>query len=120
MTTLKCSRAMSGVATGTAALITCTPCDGALRGRVCGLAGPAAEAAVTRAGPLVVVQRHRRDRLALDVLPDVQLGPVEQRVDTHVRAGREVGLELIPELGRLVADVPVVVLVTRREVALLG
>src|SRR6187551_2056548 len=40
------------------------------------LAGTAAEAAITRAVALVVVQRHRRDRLALDVLPDVELGPV--------------------------------------------
>ena len=83
------------------------------------LAGPAAEAAVARAVALVVVERHGRDVLALDVLPDVQLGPVEQRVDAHVRARREVGLELVPELGRLIADVPVVVLVARREVALL-
>ena len=53
----------------------------------------------------------------LDVLPDVQLGPVEQRMDAHVRPRREVGLELVPELGRLIAHAPVVVLVARREVA---
>src|SRR5215216_6088062 len=54
------------------------------------LAGTAAQAAIARAVALVVVQRHRRDRLALDVLPDVELGPVEQRMDAHVRAGSEV------------------------------
>src|SRR3954468_5460053 len=41
------------------------------------LAGSATEAAVARAVALVVIERHRRDVLALDVLPDVQLGPVE-------------------------------------------
>src|SRR6185503_6830473 len=55
------------------------------------LAGSAAQAAVARAVALVVVERHRRDVLALDVLPDVQLGPVEQRVNAQVRARREVG-----------------------------
>src|SRR5262245_52309625 len=83
------------------------------------LAGAATEAAIAGARSLVVVERNGRDALALDVLPDVHLGPVEQRVDTDVRAGREVGLELVPELGRLVAHVPGVVLVARREVALL-
>ena len=34
--------------------------------------------------------------------------------------GAKVGLELVPELGRLIADVPEVVLVARREIALLG
>src|SRR3712207_7914173 len=28
----------------------------------------------------VVVERHRRDVLPLDILPDVELGPVEQRM----------------------------------------
>src|SRR4051794_17309639 len=37
------------------------------------LARPAAKAAVSLAVALVVVQRHGRDRLALDVLPDVEL-----------------------------------------------
>src|SRR5436190_1255167 len=80
------------------------------------LAGAAAQAAVARAVALVVVQRDRRDRFALDVLPDVELGPIEQRVDAQVGARCEVGLELVPELRRLIAHVPVVVLAARREV----
>src|SRR3569832_1968255 len=84
-----------------------------------GLAWPAAEAAVAGPCPLIVVQRHGGDVLALDVLPHVQLGPIQQRMNAHVRARREVGLELVPALGRLIADVPGVVLVPRREVALL-
>ena len=70
--------------------------------------------------PSVEVEGRHRDALALDVLPDVELGPVEQRVHAHVRAGLEVGLEVAPELRRLVVDVPVVLHVARREVALLG
>src|SRR6187549_3264477 len=68
------------------------------------LARAAAEAAIARPVALVVVQRHGRDVLALDVLPDVELGPIEQRVDAQVRARREVGLELVPELRRLITD----------------
>jgi hypothetical protein len=32
--------------------------------------------------------------------PDVQAGPVEQRVDSYLGAGSEFGLELIPEFRR--------------------
>src|SRR5436305_3475727 len=90
---------------------------GALDG---GLARAAAQAAVAGAAALVVVERDGGDVLALDVLPDVELGPVEQGMHPHVGAGGEVGLELVPELGRLIAHVPEVVLVARGEVALLG
>ena len=58
--------------------------------------------------------------LALDVFPDVQLGPVQQRVNADVGARLEVRLELVPQLGRLVLDVPFHVLVARAEVAFLG
>ena len=61
-----------------------------------------------------------RDVLPLDVLPDVQLRPVQQRVNPHVRAGGEVGLELVPQLRRLVRHVPVAVPVARREVPFLA
>src|SRR6185436_17558422 len=43
-----------------------------------GLAGAAAQAAVAGAVAPVVVERDGGDVLALDVLPDVQLGPVEE------------------------------------------
>ena len=41
-------------------------------------------------------------------------------MDAHVRARREAGHVLVPELGRLVLEVPAVVLGARAEVALLG
>ena len=80
----------------------------------------AAERAVARAVALIIVERHGRDVLALDILPDIQLRPVEQGVNAHMRAGGKVGLELVPELGRLVVEIPVVVLVARGEIALLA
>ena len=40
-------------------------------------------------------------------------------MNAYVRAGREVGLVLIPEFRRLIADVPRVLVGARREVALL-
>ena len=40
-------------------------------------------------------------------------------MDADVRAGLEVGLELVPELRRLIRDVPFHVAVARGEVALL-
>ena len=82
--------------------------------------GYTAEAAVALALLVGEVERDDRDVLALDVLPDVQLGPVQQRMDADVRARLEVGLELVPQLRRLVLDVPFHVLVARAEVAFLG
>src|SRR5256885_13132179 len=79
----------------------------------------AAERAIAFPASVVVVERDGRDRFAFDVLPDVELGPVEQRMHADVGPRREVGLVLIPELGRLLLDLPNVRLVARREVALL-
>src|SRR3546814_2487390 len=45
---------------------------------------------------------------------------VQQRVDADVGARREVGLELVPELRRLVAEVPGPALAARAEHPLLG
>ncbi len=71
--------------------------------------------AVTR-----VVQVDDRDLLARDVAPDVELGPAQQRMDAHVRAFRQVALEVVPEFRRLVAEVPGAAFGARREHALLG
>ena len=96
---------------------------------VCGTAGGGFDGASTRgtpqrpiapAFPLIVVHRHCGDLLPVDIFPDVQLRPIEQRVDPDVGARGEICLELVPEFGRLVAYVPVVVYRAWREVALLG
>src|SRR4030095_9409621 len=78
-----------------------------------------AQRSVTLTRALVVVQRHGRNRFAIDVLPDVEFGPIQQRVNPNVRAGRKFGLVLIPELGRLIGDIPRTRGIARREVAFL-
>src|SRR5260221_3490935 len=84
---------------------------------------PAAEAA--EAVPFSVAARAReihlrnRDAFALDVEPDVALGPVEQRLHADMLAGRAARRELIPKFRRLVLVVPLEVLVARWKIALL-
>src|ERR1039458_5798378 len=72
--------------------------------------------------PLLVrkVERYDRDLLALDVFPDVQLRPVQKRMNPDMGPGLEVRLELVPQFRRLILDVPFHVLVARAEVAFLG
>src|SRR5690606_32912412 len=68
-------------------------------------AGSAAERAVALAVP-GEIEIDDGNALALDIAPDVELGPMQQRMDAHAGAGRHFGPVLVPELGRLVADVP--------------
>src|SRR3546814_18265231 len=66
------------------------------------------------------VALHDGHLLAPRVEPDVDLGPVQQRVNSDMGAGREIGLVLVPELRRLVAEIPGAGLAARAEHALLG
>src|ERR1035437_5346426 len=77
-------------------------------------------AAVTFSLLVREVERDDGDALALDIFPDVQLRPVQQRVNADMSPRLEVRLELVPQLRRLVLDVPFHVLVPRAEVAFLG
>ena len=79
----------------------------------------AAQRAVALAAALVVVERNGGDTFALDIFPDIQLGPIQQGVDAQVGSGGEIGFVLVPEFGRLLADIPLALLVAGREVALL-
>src|SRR5438128_5421175 len=84
-----------------------------------GGAGGAAEAAVAApsAGEIEVDDGNM---LALDVAPDVELGPGEERVHAHVFARGEVRPVLIPELRRLTDDIPLGSFTALAEDALLG
>src|SRR5208337_4376529 len=62
----------------------------------------------------------RRYLFPFDIFPDVELGPVEQGVDSEMSTGREIGLVLVPKLGRLVADIPLTLVVARGKITLLG
>ena len=83
-------------------------------------AGGAPQAPVPGAVPPIQIEVDKRDILQLDVFPNVEFGPVQQRVDPDVRALREGGFELIPEFRRLIPEVPLAVLVARRKVSFLG
>ena len=74
-------------------------------------AGGAPQAPVPGAVPPIQIEVDKRDILQLDVFPNVEFGPVQQRVDPDVRALREGGFELIPEFRRLIPEVPLAVLV---------
>src|ERR1051326_806903 len=66
------------------------------------------------------IERDDRDGLAPRIGPDVCFGPMQDRMDAQVRAGRQPGVELVPEFRRLAAHVPLAVARARREDALLG
>ncbi len=66
------------------------------------------------------VQRHDRDLLQVDVLPDVQLGPVGQREDADRLTLLDLAVVHVPQLGALVLRVPAVLAVTEGVHALLG
>src|SRR5262249_8480387 len=79
------------------------------------LARSAAERAVAGTFALVVIERNGRDFFALDVFPDVKLGPIKKRMNPDMCARGIVGLKLIPEFRRLISNVPKVVFVAGRK-----
>src|SRR5882672_12418123 len=67
-----------------------------------------------------IVDRGHGEPLAVDVLPDVQLGPVTDRKHPHVLALRDAGVVEAPQLRALVLRVPLTEFVAEREYPLLG
>ncbi|RMV96151.1 hypothetical protein ALP01_05381 [Pseudomonas caricapapayae] len=66
------------------------------------------------------IQRHDRDAFEVDVLPDVQLGPVGKREHTDRLAFVDVAVIDVPQLGALVFRVPAMLAVAERVDTLLG
>src|SRR5665811_679354 len=85
-----------------------------------GRAGVTAQRAVAGPLSLVVIEGDGGDALLLDILPDIELRPIQERVDAYVSAGGEVRLVVAPELRGLIGDIPLGRLVAGGEVALLG
>src|SRR6185295_11303103 len=83
-------------------------------------AGRTTKTAIAGPIPLVEIEIHEGNVLELDVFPNIDLRPIQQRVDSDVCAWREGRLELIPEFRRLIAEIPITMFVTRREVSFLG
>src|SRR5262249_13045262 len=65
------------------------------------------------------IKRDDRDVLAARVGPDVELGPMQDRMDPKMRTRRRRSVEMVPELRRLIAHVPSALETARREHALL-
>src|SRR5439155_20657966 len=78
-----------------------------------------AERAVTLAVP-GEIKIDDRNPLAPDVAPDVALRPVEERMDAQMCARRQVGVEVAPELGRLITEIPLAAVAAGAENPLLG
>ena len=66
------------------------------------------------------VERHDRDLLPVDVLPDIELGPVREREHADALARVLAAVVEVPELGALVLGVPAVRRGPEREHTLLG
>src|SRR5262249_43051045 len=52
------------------------------------------------------IKRDDRDVLAARVGPDVELGPMQDRMDPKMGTRRRRSVEMVPELRRLIAHVP--------------
>src|SRR5439155_21059317 len=65
------------------------------------------------------VDRRHFELLVVDVLPDVQLGPVREREDAHVLALADAPVVDVPELGTLRLGLPLAEVVAEREHPLL-
>ena len=67
-----------------------------------------------------IVKRHDRDPLQVDVLPDVQLGPVGQREDPDALPRLYSGIVEVPQLRALVLGIPAVIGAAKGKNPLLG
>ena len=65
------------------------------------------------------VERDDRNLLDVDVLPDVDLGPVREREHADALAGAQLAVQQAPELGPLPLRIPLAVAVADREDTLL-
>src|SRR6516164_8523487 len=66
------------------------------------------------------IERDDRNAVAPRIGPDVGLRPMQDRMNAQMRALRRRGVEVVPELRRLVAHVPAPLDAARREDPLLG
>ena len=66
------------------------------------------------------VERDDGNFFEMDVVPDVELGPVGEREDANAFAGADAAVEEVPQLGALVFGVPLAGGVAEGEDALLG
>src|SRR6266567_5141690 len=80
--------------------------------------GAASEGAKPFSAPREIHLRNR-DVFALDVTPDINLSPVEERLHANVFAFCRGGRELSPEFRRLIFIIPFELRVARRKISFL-
>src|SRR6185295_2676578 len=85
-----------------------------------GRAGRAAETPIAGSLTFIEIEIDEGNVFELDVLPNIDFSPIQQRMDPDMCSWRKGRLELIPELRRLIPEIPIAMLVTRREVTFLG
>src|SRR5262252_7962964 len=66
------------------------------------------------------IERNDRDAFTPGVGPDVGLGPVQDRMDSQMRADGKTRIEVIPEFRRLVAYLPMALKAAGRTHTFLG
>ena len=66
------------------------------------------------------VERDDGNLFEMDVVPDVELGPVGEREDADALAGADAAVEEDPQLGALVLRIPLAGAIAEGEDALLG
>src|SRR5689334_17341187 len=78
------------------------------------------EASIPSALAPIQIEIDKWNIFEFDVLPDIDLGPVQQWVNTDMRALRKGGFKLVPQLRWLIAKIPIAMLVPRRKITLFG
>ena len=66
------------------------------------------------------IERHHRNVLDVDVVPDVELGPVRERKHADALPWRDAAVQEVPELGALALGIPLALGAAQREHPLLG
>jgi len=66
------------------------------------------------------VKRDDGDVFGVDVLPDIELGPIRERKDAQAFARMNARVENVPEFGTLIARVPLAALIAKRKDAFFG
>jgi len=98
--------------------------DDDLRNRRCAgidgsCAGYATETAIAGAAATVEIEVWEWNPFQFEIFPNIEFGPIQERMHAHMGTGGKRRLVLIPEFGWLVAKVPFPMFIAEREVAFL-
>jgi hypothetical protein len=78
------------------------------------------EASIPSALAFIQIEIDKGNVFKLNVFPNVDLGPIQQRVNADMRALWKGRFKLIPQLRWLIAEVPIAVLIPGRKIPLFG